>query len=289
MPGRALATAYIDEGTAGVGSETVLGIDLPRVVVLAGDPVDERGYGHLGYTLRREFGIPFTAVRADRFARLDLRTVDVLVLPPGNPRGYRAALGDEGIERLRRWVRDGGVLVGIAGGAVFLADPQLELATARVVGREGEEEEGKEKADTLGYLPPTHGTPVAPLPAARAGERAPLPVPGAIVRAAVDRTHPFTFGYETDAIAVLLRGADFLTRSKEGSHPIAFVGDSLRLAGFLWPENTERYLRDTAYLVDEPNGDGRVVLFQGDPVFRLAWPALGRLLVNVLLLGPTLR
>ena len=48
-----------------------------------------------------------------------------------------------------------------------------------------------------------------------------------------------------------------------------------------------RLLRGTAFLVDEPLGDGHVVLFTNDPMFRGWWRALDRLVLNAVLLGPT--
>jgi hypothetical protein len=68
---------------------------------------------------------------------------------------------------------------------------------------------------------------------------------------------------------------------------VAFVGDDLVVAGFTWPENTLAHLRGTAYVIDEPSGSGRAVLFAADPNFRLLWPSLSRLFLNALLFGPS--
>lgn len=289
VPVEGLGTGYIDEGTTGPGSETVVSIRLPRVAVLAGEPVSDRGYGALWYTLIREFGLPFTPVRADHFDRLDLRNYDVVIFPPGSPDGYRSALGEGGVRGLKDWVSSGGVVVGLAGGAAFLAHPKVDLTSARIVGEKEEGEgEGEAAEDTTGYRPPAIG-PVPPLPSPAGGETRPLEVPGAIFRAAVDRTHPLTFGYEADRIAVTLWGDRFFAPSRKGSNPVAFVGGDLVVAGFTWPENTVKYLQDTAYLIDEPNGSGRAVLFAADPNFRLLWPSLNRLFLNALLFGPSVR
>ena len=57
-------------------------------------------------------------------------------------------------------------------------------------------------------------------------------------------------------------------------------------AGFTWPGNTDRLLRGTSLLVDEPLGGGHVVLFTNEPMFRGWWRALDRLVLNAMLLGP---
>jgi hypothetical protein len=136
VPVRAVATALIDEGKTGVGSETVVALRPPRVAVLAAGPVSDRGYGSVWYLLRRDFGLQFTPVRADQFDDLDLRNYNVLVLPAGSPGEYRAALGEDGVTRIQEWVREGGVVVGLAGGAAFLADPKVDLTSSRIVGEE---------------------------------------------------------------------------------------------------------------------------------------------------------
>ena len=88
---------------------------------------------------------------------------------------------------------------------------------------------------------------------------------------------------------MLVSGADFYHPSKDGSTPVAFVGSDLRLAGFVWPGNTEKFLQNTAWVVDEPLDSGRVILFADDPNFRLLWPSLSRLFLNAILIAPTVR
>ncbi len=285
VPVDAANTGYYDEGPTGVGSNPVVTLRLPRVLVAAGDGVSATGFGHTWFLLEREFGLHFTAVRIADLRGLRLSDYDVIVLPPG--RGYSRALGEAGAEALRDWVQAGGVLVGMAAAAAYLADPDLEFTSARLVGEEEEDED--EEAPSEAELPRPNGAQMPPLVSPSGGEQEPLGVPGAIMRASLDLTHPLTFGYEAEAISVLLSGSDFYQPSKEGSNPVVFVGGDLLIAGFEWPGNTEKYLEGTAWMVDEPLGRGRVVLFADDPNFRLLWPALSRLFLNPILFGPTVR
>jgi hypothetical protein len=59
----------------------------------------------------------------------------------------------------------------------------------------------------------------------------------------------------------------------------------LRIAGLLWPEARDRIAR-TAYATREPKGQGQIILFAGDPVFRGGFRGSERLLVNAILLAP---
>jgi hypothetical protein len=55
------------------------------------------------------------------------------VFPPGGwgEGGYRGRIGKEGLERLKRWIEAGGTVIGIGGGAEFLADKDNGLVQAR--------------------------------------------------------------------------------------------------------------------------------------------------------------
>jgi hypothetical protein len=263
----------------------VVTLRFPRLAVAAGEGVSITSYGHTWYMLEREFGVPFSAVRIEGLAD-QLSRYDVVVLPSGW--GYRDAFGESGAEALREWVREGGVLIGLAGAASYLADSELEFTSARLVGDDDGDGDGDGDGEAK-PLPEAEGVVVPPLVSPGAGEEGPLRVPGAIMRAALDLTHPLTFGYEVEAMAVLVSGSDFYKPSEEGSNPVGFVGDDLLVAGFAWPDNTEKFLRGTAWMVDEPLGRGRVVLFADDPNYRLLWPGQSRLLLNAILIGPTVR
>ncbi len=62
----------------------------------------------------------------------------------------------------------------------------------------------------------------------------------------------------------------------------------MRLAGFEWPDNTERLLRGTAAVIEEPLGDGHVILTANGPSFRMFWRASTRLWLNGLLYAPAI-
>ena len=124
----------------------------------------------------------------------------------------------------------------------------------------------------------------------------PLAVPGATFRATINRNHFMTYGYESDTLPVLVDTDQFLTLTKRGANvvtfPAAAEGDShpapLRLAGFTWPDNTEKLIRGTASVIEEPVGDGHVILTANGPSFRMLWRASTRLWLNGLLYAPSI-
>jgi hypothetical protein len=120
-----------------------------------------------------------------------------------------------------------------------------------------------------------------------ASDASPVPLPGSHFDVVLDRTHWLTQGYDESRITVMLEGSTFLKLSREGANVGVFPSTGLlHRAGFVWPGNTERLLRGTAFLIEEPVGDGHVVVFANEPMFRGWWRALDRLVMNAIVLGP---
>ena len=277
----AVQSAFPDSGPIGVGSEEVRPVFRPRVLVAAGDGVALSGYGEAWYFLERELDCPFVPVALATIGRMrTLSDYNVLIIPGGSAATIRQQLGPGGIDRLKAWVRDGGALITWGGAALFLSAEGVDLSSVK---RLGEPEKGaaeKKKGDAL----PADTTLTPPLPSPSVDTAAVENIPGAIFRAALDQSHWLTFGYERKELPVPMSGGTFLTPSKSGANPVAFVADSSRLAGFVWP-NTQRLLKGTVWAAVESQGRGNVVLFADDPLFRAFWRGTARLVTNAMLLG----
>lgn len=280
VPVTAVASAFPDSGAVGVGSETVEHVKPPRILVASGPGVSQTSYGALWHYLEREMGQPFVPVALARIGAMHtMSDYNVLIIPEAF--GLQDELGSTGIERLKSWIRDGGLLVTF-GNASFLSSEGVELSSVRGSGDEdGEEGEQGEERDTLPAGPDL----VPPLPSPSADPDAPAPVFGAIFKATLDPTHWLTMGYERQFLPVMFIGSTMLQPSEEGANPVVFVGDDLHLAGFVWPDNTERLLRGTIWSAVESHGRGHVVLFAEDPLFRAFWRGTARLLTNAILFG----
>lgn len=283
-------TSFPERGEVGPGSNAVVGLEKPRVAVVADEGIRITSYGAAWFTLDRRLGYPFTPIRFQELKGADLSEFDVIVLGDGSAPAFRDGLGEEGIGRLKGWVGDGGVLVGWGGGANrFLAENGF--TTARVFAQDtvgpdsGKVRELVEAIDRVAARAAAR----PPLPSPTARPDAVQPVPGANFRAELDLSHWLTLGYLRSTLTVLVDGDDFLALSGKGANPVVFgKGGALKVSGFVWPGNTEQKLAGTAYAVVEPLGRGAVILFAGDPNFRLVWRSTLRLFANAVLLGPRL-
>lgn len=271
----ALNTAYIDRGDTGVGSESVASLKRPRVAVLVDGSVSPSSYGWLWFLFERRLGVRFTALRVSALAGAELHRYNVVVIPDGNPGAIARALGEGGISTVKDWVSRGGTLVCLDDASEFPTLKNVGLSSARVVGVKPPSDKKEEEDDKT------------PPDSVRELSRRPEYLPGAIFWASLDPQHFLAYGYDAPRIPVLVQGRTFLKLSKEGANPLTFDREPLTLAGWTWPE-TERRLKGTAFAVDEPTGDGHVIMIEGSPAFRLFWRSTERLLLNAVIYGPTL-
>ena len=288
----ATATLRADDGID-LGSRNVRFLRQPRVAILTDTPVNPYAYGALWHHFEERLGLPFTALRVETLRNADLDAYNVLILPDdsGQGRGYARVLDKSLISRLDAWVRQGGVLIGAAGGAVFATKKKAGLAsiTYRYVRREDEEArlaEEREAEKPAGKEEPEKEADLERKLLRYAEREEALrkeEIPGAILRTVLDTTHPLGFGLG-ERLAVLNRTAPILALTADGENVAYFPADNLKLSGFLSPEN-EKKLAQTAYLLREAKGRGQVILFADMPVFRGFWDSTARLLENAVLFG----
>jgi hypothetical protein len=301
----AVNNGYNDEGDTGVGSENVLPMQSPKIAMIADEVVDQTSYGSIWWTLDR-YRIEFTPITLANARGSVLSKYNVLIMPDGAAGRYFSSLGAGGVSGLKTWISNGGTLVTVRGASVFAALKDVGLTSSKLVGSDDDEEKSKttveepdkRKAEaevkpspTPRGTPNTESTPEpnptpepktdkqdwqAPVlppiasPSANAG-KVPEGIPGAIMRATVDRTTYLTYGLEQDELPVLLSSGYFFRYSKEGTNALVFDAKPKRpltVSGFVWEGNTERLLKGTAYLIDEPLGSGHVILFAEEPFFR---------------------
>lgn len=272
-------TAYPDSIDWGVGSDEVIALHAPKILVAAGNGVSETSYGWLWYFLAKELNAPFTPVPLSAIGRMDdLQSYNVLIIPDGSGGRMRRELGDQGVEKLKAWVRSGGALIGYGGAGELAANKDLELSTVTSVAPDS----GASPDTTVpGDAPPLVSKTAAP-------RDRPEWIPGAIFRATLDTTQWLTLGYERPTLPVFIDGDTFWRPSKGGANAVMFTdpADSLVLSGFTWPDNTARLLKGSTWAAVENQGNGRVVLFLSDPLFRAFWRGPAKLLTNAILIGP---
>ncbi len=249
-----------------LGSENVARVELPRVALVSGDGVSPTSFGAHWFFLEQELGLPFDAVHGSELGSLDLSLYDVIVLPDASARAVRGAE-----DALKAWIERGGRLVAVAGGA------EVAAAWAEVKVREGgeAEDEGPER-----FLEGREE---------RQRREWREEVPGTILPLRLDPAHPIAFGAGLDGRpgeSFALHSGTTIFEPAAGVETVAHFPAGLeRISGVIAPSSLGR-LEQGAWVVSKRMGRGSVVLFAGDPLFRLFWRSTHPLYVNAVLLGP---
>ena len=275
---RGVASSWVEQGPS-FGSADVVRIRAPRVAMAWDMPTNPESAGSIRWVLEREMGYPVTAIRTSSLTSADLSRYQVLILPEGW--NYKGVLGADGVTNLRRWVENGGVLIGVGSATRLLtaADSEL-LASRREQALAGDGEEAAEG-------PSAFASETEYRAAIAGGERAPDSVAGILARASVDPDHWLSAGLPSE-MTVLVRGSDIYAPLKrgEGDNVVRLLGaDQLLASGQLWAEN-RRQLAFKPVAMVSAMGRGQIIAFTQDVTLRGYLEAEKPLFLNAVFRGP---
>ena len=162
------------------------------------------------------------------------------------PPEYAGGIGEVGIKNLNAFVKNGGTVITLNGGADF-AIKNLHLAVENSV-------DGLDRKDFF--------------------------IPGSILKALNDTSHPVAYGYERGAALFFRRSPAFVAH--EGSSVVKYPTETL-LSG--WATG-DKHLINKSAIVDMPYGKGKVILIGFPVVYRGQSHATFRYLFNAIYYGP---
>lgn len=250
-----------DPGHLPLGTVEGNRISKPEIALLGDTPLQAYSFGWAWHTLDRQYEIPHTILRPRRIASTPIERFDVIVMPAVTSFAeMNRTLGEGGVERLQRWVRDGGTLVTI-GSATDYVREELELTALRSW-YDAEEHEELQRVSA----------------------------PGAFFSASLDGESWLTGGYEGD-LPVLVNSPRVYADpegppSFQRRVPVRIASAESHISGHAWQENLER-LPGSIFLYEERIGQGRVIGFAEDVNLRGYWRGADRLFLNAVLLGPS--
>ena len=232
-------------------------IKLPKVAMLVGNGINVSDPGEIWHLFDQRYDMHVTKLDMIYFNRIDISKYSVLIAP--NSRG----LDKKSIEKLKKWVRDGGTLIGYRSAAKWLNTNKLiniEFESANfdtIKDVSFEAKSLKSGAQVIG---------------------------GAIFDANIDRSHPINFGYKNDKIALFRNTTLFMKADKKSyNNPIQYTNNPL-LSGYISKENA-RAIKNTVPFKVQRMGRGRVVVFTDNTNFRAFWYGTNKLLMNAIFFG----
>ncbi|HLF19695.1 MAG TPA: hypothetical protein VI704_02795, partial [Bacteroidota bacterium] len=206
-------------------------------------------------------------------------TYTVLIIPSGGD--FRSTIDSATVDKLRRWVQQGGTLIGIEEGSRFLTKNRSGLTAAVLQSDRKEDEKTKDEQEREKAKKELakRQTMFEKQESQRLAE-----IPGTIFRALIDTTHPIGFGLPPQIY--VFKGDGVPVELSETGHTVArFSKDTTEVSGYAFPEKA-RKTSETAYIQDFRIGQGHIVLFTEDISFRMFWVGLNKLLLNTVLFVP---
>jgi hypothetical protein len=298
-------SSWVEDGID-FGSNHTFPVKKPAIVMAWDQPVSSLSAGHTRFVLERMYNYPVTVVRTQALANADLSKFNVLILPDsggfGGGGGYGQAFTGAALDRLKAWVRAGGVLVGIGGALGFLSSPQAGLLAVEQEGLAREPAAAARPADPAKPATPaaSPAAPAGPAPgriftkledfekAVQADREMPDAAAGVMLRARTDPEHWVTAGLP-ETLHALLSGRAIYSPIKRdrGVNAVVFSApESLVASGYLWEENRKQ-LAYKPFVAVQSEGRGAVVGFTADPNYRAFMDGLNVLFLNAVLRGPS--
>jgi hypothetical protein len=248
----AISTGFMESGHD-FGSAKTHYINQPKVALVTGKGTDASASGELWYLFEQELDYPITLINADDFANLSLKNIDVIILPNGN---YKFLSDKEPLADLKTWVRQGGKIIALENAVNQMANSDWGLKV-----KKDEEEKDKKDEPKVSYAD------VKPFEE-NEHEGIKNTVAGAIYKLDIDNSHPLAFGYPNYYFTLKQdeRIYEFL---KEGWN-VGIIKKDGKVAGFTGSKVKDKIKDGTAIGVQE-YGQGSIIYFSDDPVFRCFW------------------
>lgn len=241
-----------------------------KPLLVSGEGTPSYDVGEVWHHLDVRLGFAPVMVSIHRLERVQLQDYTHLLMTDASHSAIDGSLK----KRIANWVRQGGTLVTIGRAAKWAEELCFEKRAEDC----SEEEEKDEEQDA------SPARPYADFDA----DFVRRVTGGAIVAATVDTTHPLGFGYAREELALFRRGTTLLETSENPyATPVRYLEKPL-LSGFMGPERLDEISRQPA-LIAERQGQGLVIRFANNPLFRGFWRGTERLFENSLYFGQIVR
>ena len=241
-----------------LGSNRIMTVRKPSVAMLAGAGVSALDAGEVWHLLDQRFAMPPVMLEASVWERANLDRYNVLVMVAGNYSAFNK-------EKLRAWVQDGGTLVLM----------ETAISWAKQAGLVNLGLRKAAAAVDSGKLLPYVSRPYV--------ERA-QQLSGAILGGTIDPTHPLGYGYSSKEISLFKQNEVFMELPKNPFAAPVVYGESPLQSGFVTRQNRDA-IRNTAGVVVQAVGAGRIISISENTNFRAYWLGGARLFMNALFFG----
>lgn len=247
------ATAGID-----LGSSKFAVITKPSIALITGPGVNATDAGEVWHLLDQRMNIPSTHLEPSVFNRVELNKYNTIIMVGGN-------YPDINKDKLKTWVQSGGTLI-LTEEAVSWAsqngitDVKLKRARLPVDSTQKLSYTDREQIDGAQQMN------------------------GAIFGADADLAHPLAYGYNTKTVSLFKANKVFMEKSKNPYATPYYYGNKPLQSGWVSKENLDA-IKNSAAVVVNTVGNGRVISIADNPNFRAFWLGGAKLFMNAIFFG----
>ncbi|MFC3093890.1 peptidase M14 [Alteromonas sediminis] len=247
-----------------LGSRNMAVVTMPSILILGGQGTSQYEVGEIWHYIDTRVGAQIAMVDLNKLSRVDLSQFTHVIAASGN----YSAIGKDTAAALTRWVKQGGTLIGQKSALRWFK--KQEWLDINIM----------ESAE-VDALFATEGLSFADRDALRAKKR----IAGTAFEASIDNTHPLFFGITTDTLPFFKTTSMMVEDTFDPFETLATYTKRPLLGGYAASELVEQ-VKDSAAVVVQPSGRGRVIGFVDNVNFRGYWFGTSKLMGNALYLSP---
>ncbi len=241
-----------------LGSSRFVTITKPSVAMITGPGVNATDAGEVWHLLDQRMNMQSTHLEPTTFNRVSLNRYNTLIMVGGS-------YSDINKEKLKTWVQSGGTLI--------LTEEAVSWAAQNGIS-DIKFKKAKPPVDStkkLNYLD-------------REQLDGAQQVRGAIFGAEIDKTHPLSYGYTGNTVSLFKSNRVFMEKSKNPYATPFYYGAKPLQSGWVSKENADA-IRNSAAVVVNTLGSGRVINIADNPNFRAFWLGGSKLFMNAIFFG----
>ena len=241
-----------------LGSNRFAAVTKPSVAMIVGPGVNATDAGEVWHMLDQRMNIPATHLESSVFNRVDLNKYNTIIMVGGS-------YPDLNKDKLKTWVQAGGVLVLTEEAVGWAAqngitDVKFKRAKAPVDSTQKLIYTDREQIDGAQQ------------------------VFGAIFGADADIAHPLAYGYNQKTISLFKANKVFMEKSRNPYATPFYYGSKPLQSGWISRENLDA-IKNSAAVVVNTVGNGRVINIADNPNFRAFWLGGSKLFMNAIFFG----
>lgn len=249
-------TGFVEQGKD-LGSGDLSVVVKPEIAMLFGKETSSLSSGEIWHVFEQQLNFPITQIGTEHFDEVSLHRYNVLIVPEGSYQIFNEAT----LEQLAAWVLKGGKLILIGSALNSFADKKgfalkryatdAEKQAAETKAKDLYKNEGFARYDEMER------------------KRLSQNISGAIYKARIDNSHPLAFGMKNTYYSLKTHERRFAFLSngwnvayfREGVQPVQ------GFAGF----QANKTLENSLLLGVEEKGEGEIIYFVDNPLFRNFW------------------